>query len=139
MTLIQLESFLRTAETLSFTKAAQRLYVSRQVASAHVKALEKELGRALFRREGKAIQLTEGGAILFRRLSAMEGQFRAALAYEGAALTFDLFLRNRGDRLKLFPIRQMTGVPMIQLAAAYRRNGSPLLEELAMFFLESGL
>ena len=62
-----------------------------------------------------------------------------ALAYEGTAITFDIFLQNRGNRLKLFPIRQMAGVPMIQLAAAYRRSGSPLLEELADFFLETGL
>ena len=80
MTLLQLECFLRTAEEMSFTAAAEKLFVSRQVVSAHVKALEEELGCALLRRGGRSVSLTDSGAILFRRLSALEGQLRAAIA-----------------------------------------------------------
>ena len=294
MTLIQLESFLRTAETMSFTDAAEKLFVSRQVVSAHVRALETELGCALFRRGARSLALTESGEILFHRLSSLETQLKSALAdtkacaearcelqlgvcelnnnwewrlyafteqhpncrlnvetmplndlqdgliegrydmvvslYEdlskaapttyairrmrpmqaviavsrkhplalrdkletrdldgetllcigerysakskamilgdlashgarprevmefpnykslalalandGVAITFDAFLPNPGDRLKLYPIRQMENVPIVQLALAYRRDGSPLLEELAEYFRLSGL
>lgn len=294
MTLIQLESFLRTAESLSFTAAAEKLYVSRQVVSAHVRALESELNCALFQRGSRSISLTESGEILFRRLSILETQLRTAIAdarastqahvdlnigvcelredwdwrlyaftemhpncrlnvesmsqnalqdgllegrydmvislyedltgaaatvyairrlrpmqaviavsrrhplalreslttrdldgeklfcisenysahakamilgdlerhgarpreilefpnykslalalvNEGAAVTFDAFLPNPGDRLKVFPIRQLEDVPIIQLAAAFRRDGSPLLEDLADYLRDTGL
>lgn len=294
MTLIQLESFLRTAESLSFTQAAEKLYVSRQVVSAHVRALEEELGCALFRRRARSVVLTESGEILFHRLALLETQLRAAvadaractqervdlnigvcemredwdwrlyaftemhpncrlnvetaslsalqegllggrydmvvslyedlshvapalyairrmrpmqaiialsrkhplalrenlstadldgqplycisrsysarsramiladfeqhgvrprevrefpnykslalaLANDGVCITFDVFLPNPGERLRFYPIRQMEGVPIIQLAVAYRRDGSPLLEELANYLRDTGL
>ena len=294
MTLLQLECFLRTAEGLSFTQAAEKLFVSRQVVSAHVRSLEEELGCELFRRSARSIFLTESGDILYRRLAVLETQLRGAVAdakacvenrvdlnigvcemredwdwrlyaftemhpncrlnveplslnalqdallsgrcdmilslyedmsrlaptsysirrmrpmqavialsrkhplalrdnlriadldgeklfcisesysarsrsmilgdferqgarprevrefpnyrslalalsSEGVCVTFDVFLPNPGDRLKFFPIRQMLDVPIVQLAVAYRRDGSPLLEELAEYFLETGL
>lgn len=294
MTLIQLQSFLRTAEEMSFTKAAEKLFISRQVVSTHVKTLEEELGYQLFRRGGKSIELTDSGTVLFQRLSALEEQLEAALddarmreqgvvelsigvcemqrdwewrlfafaeahpncrlkveylsqnevqegliqgrfdmavsLYEdlfavaptiyaiqrmrpmqaviamskkhalakrdhldirdldgeklycistdyslkarptilgaleqsgahprevcevsnyrslelalvndGVAITFDLFLSKHFDFLKTVPIRQMQGVPQIQLAVAYSRDGHPLLAELADHLRESGL
>ena len=80
MTLIQLQSFLRTAEEMSFTKAAEKLFISRQVVSTHVKTLEEELGYQLFRRGGKSIELTDSGTVLFQRLSAIEEQLESALS-----------------------------------------------------------
>lgn len=294
MTLIQLQSFLRTAEALSFTRAAEKLFISRQVVSTHVKALENELGYPLFRRGGKSIKLTDSGSLLFQRLSAIEEQFEAALSdakmreqgvtdlsigvcemwndwewrlfafaeahpncrikverlsqnevqdgliqgrfdmvvslYEdlfevantvyaiqrmqpvqptivlskkhplakrekldicdldgeklycisseyssmakptilgaleqdgarpreicevpnyaslelallsdGFALVFDMFLPKHFDYLKLFPIPQMEDIPELRLSVAYRRDGSPLLAELANHFRETGL
>ena len=294
MTLIQLECFLRTARERSFTRAAEELFISRQVVSAHVKALEDELGFLLFARGHKSIALTDSGRILFQQLSILEAQFQQALEdarmyrdseelsigvcemaddwdwrlydfterhphcrlsiealplcaleeglingrfdliislYDdlsgavatsycierlrplrtviavsqkhplarrekldiqdldgerlyaisaeysakslphilghfehvgarpkdiktfpnykslelalangsGVCVAFDIFLSNRGGRLKLFPIQQFPSVPIEQLAMAYRRGGSPVLLELAAFLRESGL
>ena len=293
MTLIQLECFLRTAESGSFTKAAEALFISRQVVSAHVRTLEMELGYPLFHRGSRNISLTESGSVLFQKLSALEAQFHQALedarerrdhvelsvgacemsddwdwrlydftekhphchlkvealplcalesgllngrfdmiislyddlsdasptsyiierlrplqtviavskkhplarrehldvpdldgerlyaispdysakslplilgrfahdgaqprevklfsnykslelalANDGVCIAFDIFLANRGDRLKLFPIRQIPGVPVEQLAMAYRRDGGPMVKALAAFLRESGL
>lgn len=295
MTLIQLECFLRTAESLSFTKAAEKLFVSRQVVSAHVKALEEELGFSLFARGSRSIALTESGNILFSQLDMMENQFHdavkeaaahhsgeeisigvcemsddwdnllylftekhpncrlnvdvlslraleegllgkrfdivislyddlpgaaAAPGYfmqrlrplqltiavskkhplacrdrldlidlhgepllavsreysgrsipnilghlnhvgahpkeikeypnykslelalgngQGVCVAFDIFLANRGDRLKIYPINHLDRLAMVQLAIAYRRDGSPLLMELAAFLSNSKL
>lgn len=79
MTKTQLECFLRTAQELSFTKAAEQLFISRQVVSAHVKALEAELGFALLAREGRHLVLTGAGRIFFQQLAVMEKQFSLLL------------------------------------------------------------
>ena len=52
---------------------------------------------------------------------------------------FDMFLPKHFDYLKLFPIPQMAGIPELRLSVAYRRDGSPLLQELASYLQESGL
>ncbi len=62
-----------------------------------------------------------------------------ALVNDGVAVAFSAFLPNPGDRLKLFPIRQLEGVPVVQLAVAFRRDGDPLLETLANYFRDTGL
>ncbi len=84
MTLIQLECFLRAAETGSFATAAEQLFVSRQVVSAHVKALEEELGFALFHRGGKSIALTASGEVMFRELSSLRQRFGDAVRLAAA-------------------------------------------------------
>ena len=45
-----IEVFLCAADALSFSKAAEEKYMSRQAVSRKVGALEKELGVSLFRR-----------------------------------------------------------------------------------------
>lgn len=64
MTSLQISYFLAVAEQLSFSKAAQRLYVSQPAVSHQVAELEKELGVQLFeRRKKNAMTLTEAGRI----------------------------------------------------------------------------
>lgn len=60
MTDTQILCFLETANTLSFTRAAQELFLSQQAVSKYVSSLEKELGLRLFER-GAALCLTEAG------------------------------------------------------------------------------
>lgn len=79
MPLIQLECFLRAAKLMSFTRAAEQMFISRQVVSAHIKALKNELGFPLFSRGGKSISLTAGGEVTFRQLCTMEQQFQSAV------------------------------------------------------------
>jgi LysR family transcriptional activator of nhaA len=47
----------------SLTRAARRLNVSPSSLSVQVKALEEQLGQALFERHGRSLQLTEAGRI----------------------------------------------------------------------------
>ena len=58
-----IEIFLCAADTLSFSKAAEENYMSRQAVSRKIGALEKELGAALFRRsqKGQRLALTPEG------------------------------------------------------------------------------
>ncbi|SFQ04655.1 DNA-binding transcriptional regulator, LysR family [Variovorax sp. PDC80] len=57
----ELEAFLLVAETGSFTKAAQRLGLSKSVLSRRVGALERRLGVQLVHRTTHAVTLTELG------------------------------------------------------------------------------
>jgi len=59
--------FLATAEAGSFSRAARQLSLSQSVVSFHIKALEQELGVALFKRQGRSIALTAEGQLLFEK------------------------------------------------------------------------
>ena len=56
-----LRAFEAAARHLSFTKAAQELYVTQAAISHQVKALEETLGIPLFKRLNRALLLTEAG------------------------------------------------------------------------------
>ena len=59
--LAQLRTFRTVAETSSFTRAAARLYVTQSAVSHQIKALEDELGEALFIRTRHGVRLAEAG------------------------------------------------------------------------------
>lgn len=67
MELRQLNYFVRAAETLSFTEAAQKSFVTQSALSQQIKNLEHELGVILFNRAGKKIQLTEAGSLFLEK------------------------------------------------------------------------
>ena len=72
MELYQLRIFLTVAEEQHLTRAAERLHVSQPSVSAHIKALEEELGLTLFVRTPKGMTLTsEGLAIKAKAESAL--------------------------------------------------------------------
>ena len=53
MTSLQVQYFLKVAESMSFSKAAEELYVSQPSVSRQVQLLEQELGFSLFDRSSK--------------------------------------------------------------------------------------
>ena len=61
MEIKQLEYFVAASEKGSFNKAAECLYTSQPNVSKVISSLEKELGRSLFYRNSKGIQLTPFG------------------------------------------------------------------------------
>ena len=60
--------FIEVARQLSFSKAAQVLFISQPAISNHIKLLEAEYQIALFNRKGNTISLTPSGDILYRHL-----------------------------------------------------------------------
>lgn len=64
MELRHLRYFDALAETLNFTRAAERLHVTQSTLSHQIRQLEEELGTPLFDRGGKRVRMTEAGEIL---------------------------------------------------------------------------
>ena len=70
----QLRAFCYTAQSCSFTRAAERMFLSQPSISLLIKSLEKDLGKSLFRRNGPRTALTEHGKILLQlALPLVEG------------------------------------------------------------------
>ncbi|ASC70553.1 LysR family transcriptional regulator [Halomicronema hongdechloris C2206] len=79
MDIYQLRYFLTIAETGSFSRAAERLYLSQPSLSAGIKKLEQELGVCLFERGGRRTVLTPAGRAFQAKAMAIMGQYQAAL------------------------------------------------------------
>lgn len=83
----QLESFVTIAKVKSFSKAADKLFLTQPTISNHIHNLEKELGTALFNRTNKNITLTNAGEILFKYavsiLNKRDHAFFSLNAYKG--------------------------------------------------------
>ena len=60
--------FIEVAKELSFSKAAQTLFISQPAISNHIKMLEMQYQNALFNRKGNTISLTPAGEILYHHL-----------------------------------------------------------------------
>ena len=78
MDLRQLDMFRTVAETLSFTRAGEKLHVSHSAISRQVKLLEEELGVLLFARVSKRIFLTEPGNVLLSHVRTIFDQVAQA-------------------------------------------------------------
>lgn len=78
MTIQQIEYFLMVAEKGSFTKAAERSYVSQPAISKQITLLEKELGITLFDRRYRAATLTPPGKIIYETLTRHQQEFKIA-------------------------------------------------------------
>lgn len=67
MELYQLRTFVKVADEGNLTRAAELLFTSQPAISAHIKALEEELGVELFQRTPKGMLLTPAGELLYRK------------------------------------------------------------------------
>lgn len=82
MDLNALEAFVAVAESSSFSRAAEQLFLTQPAVSKRIATLESQLDARLFDRVGRSIQLTEAGAALLptaRRVLAELQQTRTTL------------------------------------------------------------
>lgn len=79
MELRHLRYFQAVAETLSFSQAAAKLRVAQPAVSRQVKALEQELGVALFNRTTTQVRLTEAGRYLLTEVDRLLAQLAIAM------------------------------------------------------------
>jgi len=128
MELRHLRYFDAVAETLHFTRAAERLHVTQSTLSHQIKQLEDELGTPLFDRSGKQVRLTEAGEVLRSHMTPALEQIDLglqALRAPGEAITGSIRLGTTPS----FNTR------MVPLCAATLLNSYPgievIVEELA--------
>jgi DNA-binding transcriptional LysR family regulator len=85
-----LRGFRAAARYLSFTRAAQELFVTQSAISREIKTLEAQIGQPLFHRVHRALQLTRAGEELYRAADEALTQLDAVtdrLAGSATALT----------------------------------------------------
>lgn len=63
---VKIETFLAVCRNMSFTKAANELFITQPAVSQHIKYLEHHYGTKLFSYSGRKLSLTEQGALLCR-------------------------------------------------------------------------
>lgn len=80
MTAIQIDCFLASAGTGSFSAAAKELYLSARAVGQHVHALEKELSRTLFLRQSEGLRLTADGYEFLSAAARWKGMYNATMA-----------------------------------------------------------
>jgi DNA-binding transcriptional LysR family regulator len=76
MTLVQLKHFIELARLGSFSRAAHQLHLTQPALSRSIKALEDELGQAVFDRVGRQIELTPFGQQIMSRAHGLVDEAR---------------------------------------------------------------
>ncbi|QJB55981.1 LysR family transcriptional regulator [Pseudodesulfovibrio sp. zrk46] len=122
MELYQLRTLIAVAEEGNFTRAGKRVHATQPAVSAHIKALEEELGVRLFDRTPRGVELTVAGSELIADaidvLAAAEklqaravtlrgevvGNFTIGLCADMAFLKVEKLLEHMGER---FPMLNM--------------------------------
>ena len=128
MDLYQIRYFLAIAETRSFTKAAERLFVSQPSLSAGIKKLERELGVVLFERGGRKVLLTPSGDFFLEKAQNILKEYQS---------TLDAF-QDFKERpiLKLGTLHTIRGFNLARLIGAYRQKHPHVIIELHNSHLE---
>ena len=91
----QLKVFVAVAENLSFTRAAESLYLTQSAVSHQIAKLEQQLGVALLLRQGRAVSLTAVGQSLLTHAR------RVFAALEDAAAAVRQAARPDAGRLRI--------------------------------------
>ncbi|TGE21987.1 LysR family transcriptional regulator [Hymenobacter aquaticus] len=68
----RLRVFQSVARHLSFTKAAQELFITQPAITKHIRELERSYAQRLFERRGNRVTLTEAGRLLLTHADAVE-------------------------------------------------------------------
>lgn len=79
----QLEVFLKVAELLSFSRAAERLFITQPAVSRQIKELERSVGTPLFQHRGRRVSLTPAGENFYlsaKRLLAVVGELESQIS-----------------------------------------------------------
>ena len=106
----QITYFLRTCDTLNFTRAAELCNVSQPSLSAAIKKLENELGGALFTRDGRVIEMTTLGESMRIHLGQIEQAREAANLAASTLVHSGKYVINLGFMCTLSPRRLLSAI-----------------------------
>lgn len=107
-----LRTFVTAAQTLNFTQAAKQVNRTQSAVSLQIRKLEKDLGKLLFRRKSRGVELTGDGKALLknaRRLLRLHDEVGECKAYfmllESFPLTGYTLSKNSGvPRCRIYDV-----------------------------------
>jgi len=102
--LYELQNFIKVAETLNITRAAQELGVTQSGLSKAIKNMENELGIELFSRQRRNLKLTTAGVTFFAEvnnflINCRHLQNRTSPADKGPVGTLSILYTNRAEQI----------------------------------------
>jgi DNA-binding transcriptional LysR family regulator len=133
MEIYQLRTFVAVAQQGHLTQAAEILHLSQPAVTAQIKALEEELGLALFERTAGGVLLTKAGAMLLPQaeqlIAGARGMLTLAKGMHGQ-LTGKVRLGTVGDpdvlRLADFLVELHQQFPLLDVHTFHSISGSVL-------------
>jgi DNA-binding transcriptional LysR family regulator len=117
MEMQQVRYFVALADTLNFTRAAEKCNVSQPALTRAIQQLEHELGGPLFHRERGNTHLSELGRMMFPYLQTVEEQARAAREQARAVKKLERARLTIGTMCTIGP--QLVAELMIRFQAAH--------------------
>lgn len=136
MSMNQLEYFVNAAETLNFTKAARKCFISQTAMTQQIRALEEKIGVPLFIRDKHHVELTPAGKVYLNEAKAIlernaEAIRLAKLASTGVQGNLNIgFIRGCGtNNLSQILKKFHHSYPNITFSL-YRDNSSILYQKL---------
>jgi DNA-binding transcriptional LysR family regulator len=134
VTLVQLRHLISLAESGSFSRSAQSLYITQPALSRSIRALEDELGMPLFDRIGRRIELTAFGREVVaraRQLVFEAGDLRDSgrMMREGKGGALRIGMGSGPGAMLMTPLlmRMATQYPQVRVVVA--RGGTDLLAQ----------
>lgn len=92
----QLQTFVEVVNSGSFSKAAEKLFITQPTVSNHIQLLEKQVDADLINRNGRSFELTDAGEILYKHaLKIME-------LYERAEFEIESFNKGVSGILRIY-------------------------------------
>lgn len=136
MELRHIRYFQAIAETLSFTRAAERLHVTQPTLSHQIRQLESELNVTLFDRVGRRVRLTEEGELLRSHMEPALGQIDRGLQ----ALRDGAYSVAKAIRVGTIPSFNLQVVPAcVGRFVAAHPDYEVVIEELLLDGIVAGL
>jgi len=134
MELSSLRCFLCVARNLSFSRAAEQLYISQSTLSYHISNLERELNSPLFIRDKRKLILTDAGKILLEEVTKAFIHLDTAIQRISDLAANNSTIRFGFLELLITPCFNLFVSPFLaknpELHSLLERSGYSLLEEL---------
>lgn len=132
MTLVQLRHLIALAHTGSFSRAAQAQFLTQPALSRSIRALEDELGMALFDRVGRRIELTAFGRSTLERArqlvsDAEELQGSGRRSREGERGVLRIGMGSGPGAMLMTPLLMTIALEHPQVHVEIARGGTELL------------
>jgi DNA-binding transcriptional LysR family regulator len=142
--LYQLKTFVEIARCGNLTEASLHLHTSQPAASAHIKALEEEVGFTLFHRNPKGMTITEKGLKLLieaqRILDTLNGFYNKANELQGnPTRTLRIGLNTDGEVLQIQKLIELASKSLPQLELHFVQTRSEdLCNDLTSAKIDAG-